>query len=485
MQGAAARRVLLALLAAAFLLRGALALSGGQRYFPDENRYLRCFIVLRHLERAEWRAALDQVLDSPDHTGFLAVGLLPAAAQRLALRAVGLPQTRPSVDATAWLPALLLGLSSVACVGLVAALARRTGAPESESLLAGFLMLCSTSMFAYSRHLLPYDSALALALAALWLGLEARATWRRSLLVGLLAGAAFLTYNGYWLIAATVMGLHSLRGSSTWPERARRGFLAGIGFALLPAALTGLSLARGQEAYVLRLLRFSREAATQADFSEGWSLPWAYLWHSEHALLLVLGGGALAALKAKDVRARATPWLGAAMAMYATMVVFSNGFERIGTFGRISRSLVPFLCLAAAAAGARLLERARPIAWAVCLALAAQAAWNFATPFRLRFPRDVARELEQRYGELGRDTTVVVDPSPEERPLPDARYVLLNARYLYPVSAPKPAPTGREVYRTPHPLQYLPYQYEGYVPRERALLRSNDIAIRLVDTRPD
>jgi hypothetical protein len=34
-------------------------------------------------------------------------------------------------------------------------------------------------------------------------------------------------------------------------------------------------------------------------------------------------------------------------------------------------------------------------------------------------------------------------------------------------------------------LQYLPYQYEGYVPRERALLRSNDIAIRLVDTRPD
>src|SRR5262245_8121989 len=179
MERASARRVLLALmLTLAFALRAALALSGGQRYFPDENRYLRCFIVLRHLERAEWRAALDQVLDSPDHTGFLAVGLLPAAVQRLALRAAGLPQTRPSIDATAWLPALLLGLSSVACVGLVSAIARRAGAREPEALLAAGLMLCSTSMLAYSRHLLPYDSALALALVALWLGLAERPRMR-------------------------------------------------------------------------------------------------------------------------------------------------------------------------------------------------------------------------------------------------------------------------------------------------------------------
>src|SRR5262245_53516959 len=468
MERASARRVLLALmLTLAFALRAALALAGGQRYFPDENRYLRCFIVLRHLERAEWRAALDQVLDSPDHTGFLAVGLVPAAVQRLALRAVGLPQTRSSVDATAWLPALLLGLSSVACIGLVDAVARRAGAAESESLMAAFLMTCSTSMLGCSRHLLPYDSALALALAALWPGMVERPSLARSLAVGLVAGCAFLTYNGYWLIAATVVGLHTLQRAHAWPERARRAALAGFGFALPTAALTLLSRARGQELYLLRMLRFSREAATQADFSEGWSLPWAFLWHSEHAFLLVLGAGALAGLFARDTHVRAARWLGTAAAMYTAMVLFSNGFERIGTFGRISRSLVPFLCLAAACGAARLLGRARLVAGAACLALAAQAAWNFQTPFRLRFPRDVLRELEQRYGEMGRDTTVVVDPSPEERPLPEARYVLLNARYLYPVTASKPAPPGRVLFRTPHPLEYLPYQYEGYVPRER------------------
>ncbi len=49
----------------------------------------------------------------------------------------------------------------------------------------------------------------------------------------------------------------------------------------------------------------------------------------------------------------------------------------------------------------------------------------------------------------------------------------------------KSEPTGRVLFRTAHPLQFLPYQYEGYVPVERALLRSNDISIRLVDTRPE
>lgn len=484
--------MLLALLSFSFLLRVALALSGGQRFFPDENRYLRCFILLRHLERAEWTAAIDEILANPDHTGFLAVGLFPATVQRLALAALGMPQARPSVDATAWLPALVLSLFSVACIGLVDAISRRAGARAREGLLAAFLMACSTSMLVYSRHLLPYDAALALALLAVWLGLVERPTRKRSLLVGLVAGCAFMTYNGYWLIALAALGLHSLYRASSPFDSARRAALAGFGVAALPALLTALSTARGQGLYVRKLLRFSRGAATQADFSEGWSLPWEYLWHAEHGLLLALAAGAgavlwLTARRDGDARARGLLFLGAAAGMYAVMVLLANGFERIGTFGRLSRSLMPLLCLAAACAGARLLAVSRSLAWAraLGLALSVQAAYNFAVPFRQRFPREVARELELVFGELGRDTTVHVDASPEERPLPDARYVLLNARYLYPAHGPKAAPEGRVLFRTPHPMEFLPYQYEGYVPVERALLRSTDISIRLIDARPD
>lgn len=484
--------MLLGLLALSFVLRVALALAGGQRFFPDENRYLRCFILLRQLERVDLRGALDEVLANPDHTGFLAVGLVPAALQRLALAALGMPQARPTVDATAWLPALLLSLASVACIGLVGAIARRAGGPEAEALLAAFLMACSNSMLYYSRHLLPYDAALALALLALYLGLVLNANWGRSLLVGLVAGFAFLTYNGYWLIALAALALHCFYGAPPLRQVLRRGAAAGLGFAALPALLTASSLALGQGAYVRRLLRFSRGAATQADFSEGWSLPWEYLWHAEHLLLMALAAGAaavlwLAARRDGAARSRGLLFLGAAAGMYAVMVVGSIGFERIGTFGRLSRSLVPFLCLATACAGARLLAVARAATWAalLCVALAAQAAFNFATPLRQRFPREVAREQEQRFGELGRDASVHVDQSAEEKPLTEERYVLLNARYLYPVYGPKPAPEGRVLFRTSHPQEYLPYQYEGLVPRERALLRTNDVAIRLIDTRPD
>ena len=67
---------------------------------------------------------------------------------------------------------------------------------------------------------------------------------------------------------------------------------------------------------------------------------------------------------------------------------------------------------------------------------------------------------------------------------------LLNAQHLYHARAPRAgfAParmreTGLvEVMRFPHPLQFLPYQYEGSEPMERQVLRANDIAIRLIDT---
>ena len=36
----------------------------------------------------------------------------------------------------------------------------------------------------------------------------------------------------------------------------------------------------------------------------------------------------------------------------------------------------------------------------------------------------------------------------------------------------------REVASAPHPLEFLPYQYEGYADSERRLLRSSDIRMR-------
>ena len=486
------RRALLALLALSLLLRVELVLGGGQRFFPDENRYLRCFILLRHIGSGDLGAATDYVLQTPDHTGFLAVGMLAALPQQALLGALGRVPDRPGVDATAWLPSLLFACASLLAIALVFGIARRAGAGEREALLASFLMACSTVMLVYSRHYFPYDAALALCLLALWLALAEGASLGRSLLVGLVAGAGFLTYNGYWLSAAAALVVHVLRKKDA-REKLLCGAAAGLGLLALPALLTAIGVLRERGVFLRKMSRFSRLASTQSDFSEGWSLPWAYLWHAEHGLLLLFAAGALGVLclvvlrGPEDERRRGLLFLAIAAGLYAAIVLFSTGLERIGAFGRQARQLVPPLCLASAAAAAPLLRTSRfARAWPLFVAaLGVQAGYNFTAPLTLRFPRQLTPGREARYGALGRDTTVHTDPSPEETPQPDARFVLLNARYLYPVYGPKPAPPGRELFRTRHPLEYRPFQYEGFLPVERALLRSSDVAIRLLDTRPE
>jgi hypothetical protein len=46
-----------------------------------------------------------------------------------------------------------------------------------------------------------------------------------------------------------------------------------------------------------------------------------------------------------------------------------------------------------------------------------------------------------------------------------------------PVTLPK---RYRVVREAPHPLQFLPYQYEGYTPAQRSALRATDIRMRLI-----
>lgn len=483
-------KALLLLLLVSLGLRLALASRGGQRYFPDENRYLRCFILLRHLGHRELAAAGDFLLQNPDHTGFIIVGLPPALAQQAALRATGEPVTRESLDRTLWLAAMLLSLCSVASIALVYAIAARAGAEPLESLVAAFLMASSAAMFYYSRHLLPYDAALALALLALWLGLRPHPSRPRSLLVGLVAGCAFLTYNGYWLSAVAALALHALHGAERPREALRRGVAAGLGLAALPLALTAASLLRGLGPYLRKMWRFSRGAATQADFTEGWSLPWAYLWHAEHGLLILFLAAVLWLLwrwaRRPPAGARGLWWLATAAGLYLAMVAFSNGLERIGTFGRLARQLVPFLCLAAASAvrsAALPSTLGRRLVAVTGVAVGVQAAVNFAPVFALRFPREVEREVTQTYGEVSRGTTVILGKTDEETLVPGARYLLLNARYLFPVRGVKPAAAGRTVFATRHPVQFLPYQYEGYRREQRAMLRATDVSMRLVDTR--
>ncbi len=442
---------LVAVLAVSLILRIVLVLSGGQNYWPDELRYDRSRLAMNAIWNGNWTSAR-QALGQADHLLFGVLGLLPATLERLT-------GSNPRI------PALFFALFSVASILLVYAVMRSVGESERASCLGALLLAVATTHLYYSRHLLPYDAAMAFGLSSLYVGVQGPSR-RASVLCGLLCCATFLTYNGYWLLAGFALLAHVASGPPTWRSCARRAIVAASAFAVPLAAILGAdAAARGHLAR--DWANFSR-TVSQGRYSEGWSLPFAYLWHAEHAIALLWVISLLYAASSLARGERAAVFMvGVAgiVFIYGGLVLMSVGLEKMVVYGRQARQLVPFACFLTAGALERIWTRAPRRRFAVATVLAGvlvQAAANFREPLTQVFPAEF-RRLAERVAARG-----------------DASTLLLFAEHIYPTPAPVPAGAGPVVLARRHPLQFLPYQYEGYTPEERAALRSADIRMRLV-----
>jgi hypothetical protein len=476
-----AHRPLILLLALASLLRLVLVAQGGQLYWPDERLYTQVLDIF-DLHRGQWFEIVKALFSTQDHLGFALISAIPAAIQL----SIGHALSR-SGNGLMLLPGIILSQASVMSIALVYAIARRAGRDRLEAFVAAALMASAATMFYYARHLLPYDSAMMLALAALWYAIGTSP--RDSIACGIAASAAFITYNGYWLIVGVVLLLHiAQEGRTTIASALMRALYAAAGFLIVPLVIMLVELMTGAPLLFGGMRRLAG-TVTDGYAPEGFSVPWAYLWHAEHGLLLVWIAAALFAVLSRmewnaPRRRTATMWVLAAAFIYLGLGFTSAILHVFVVMGRQSRQLVPFFCLASAAVVMELLERRR---WssslvAACIAaLVLQAAWNFRQPLQQRFPRDVIAEITAKYGPIDFDTTIQGPPQAHEHV--ESQWVLFNAQHLYHPRAPRPPlpPSLLEVMRFRHPLQFLPYQYEGFEPMERQVLRANDIAMRLVD----
>jgi hypothetical protein len=473
------RRALLWLLLMAWLPRVLLAWQGGQYYWPDEYRFLRVPQVGLAFMRGDVPLAWATLFD-PAHIGFHLISLVPNCLQAAVLISQGIPLAAPGFISTAGLSAQLLLTFSLASIALTYAIAQASGANPREAWLAAFLAACSSELFYFARHLQPYDSTMALALLASWLAFRENGSPWRSIGCGLVAGLAFLVYNGYWILSLVPIAL--LWWTSRSPARAVvRTCCFGLGFAAWLALLEATChLATGQS-YLGKMRSFSL-TVTQGDLGEGWQLPATVLWEAEGAFGGLLVAAALLSFLLGMVRRskRGIAWPLLALGVYCLLGIGAQ-LGAFVVYGRLVRQVVPFLCLA----GAFLLERllaGRPLLMRACLVvLAALAGLNYAKPLRLHFPREVERAVIARFGPVQRQS-VIVGPLTQRLPAGEASdYVLLNCQHLWPVRGTVAAPHGHEILRMRHPLEFRPYQYEGFTEAERSLLRSVDISIRLIE----
>lgn len=452
----ASQYVLWSILVVSAVLRVILCVSGGQEYWPDERRDNPDRILQALIDR-DYREIFSG-LDDPHRPVFQALAVIPVAISRFTGH-------RATVEA------LFFSVTSVISIWLLAAIARELGADEVESLFAAGLLAISSSFFYWSRHLMSYDLAMMFALGALLLGLRRGATMGGLYRCGLIAGLVFLTYPGYWTTIVVVAAFCIMRRSTSVRDDIAKALAMGAGVLTLPALAIAISRATG--GHMIERLKTYSGIIAEGSFQEGWSLPFEYLWHTEHLLLVVWLASVLWAVTRPNVSARVAAGVFGAVLIYALLVASSVGLSQFVVYGRLARQIVPFLCLVAAAALSSLWHspatRARFALFAIMSVLVVQAAVNFWPPLMQSFPADfIARNRP--------DNTFATRYQ---------RFIWLNAEHIFP--APKPVTLPAHfvtLAAARHPLEFLPYQYEGFTPEGRAVLRSADIRMQLIGVLP-
>lgn len=481
------KRIFYAIIVFSVLIRLALIIRGGQFYFPDENGIWTAYDFLKGFLKMNSLDSLKVFLSSFAHIGYKII-ILPFLLIHLEM--VKFFTGQYDIVSMRYIPALLMIPFSVGIIILIFKISLRSGANEEEGLLAMILGASSVTLAYFSRHLLPYDISLFFILTAIWMGLRERFGFGNSFLCGIFLSLGFLVYSGYWLSCVLGTLLLIAYGNIPLVNRFKKALALGAGiFALFLTVNLIYIIFLGTPLFTM-LFGFA-STINQGEFSEGWSLPWRYLWDAEHGLLLIwiLGGlfSLIVWVKAKDISLRRIIiWFLIIAGIYLGLSLGSSIFKRFVVYGRLARQMVPFFCILSAVGLSCFLVRfSLKVKAILVLIFMIQVGWNFYQPLQIRFPNETRLMLDRKYGQenITYGWTMRSACGANELPqIKNGRFILTNATHFYPIEGFLPQPKGEIILSYKHPLSFLPYQYEGYPPYQRERLRSNPFFIQLIDT---
>jgi hypothetical protein len=441
------------------VLRWILILRGGQFYFSDESRYGIAQDALALMLEGKLRTGLLTLLDELAHVGFKLTALVPALFQH-------------AFDTTLVFPAIFFSFFSILNLFLIWKIALQAGAPLRVANYALLLAASSQVLLYYSRHLFPYDQAMFFGLLGLYVALKNNAQPGVPILCGTLSFLCFITYNGYWAIAAFAIIVCTFNGAKekNWivkrPAFLALGFLAPLAILLLVCFLVGKDVFGDYGVYLQKIV--------QGSFSEGWSLPFEYFWYAEHGFSVLIGLFSLLALIL--FRKKRNPFLyvalGGTLFIYLSLVIPSNILHTFVVYGRTARQIMPFLALSAAY-GLSALRSWKPVGlWLANIVVAIiliQTAWNYSLSYKIVYPREFIQNIQQRYPEFEVSSKMMRFYSPLI--CQNEGFFLINFHYIHNRLESLPDIQGEMLMRAPHPVNFLPYLYEGYTPEQRQAIR--------------
>lgn len=449
------------------ILRWILILRGGQLYFPDESRYGIAQDALALLLEGKVRTALLTLFGELAHVGFKITALIPALFENI-------------FGATSALPAIFFSFFSVFCLFLIWKIALKAGASPRVANYALLFATFSQALLYYSRHLFPYDQAMFFGLLGLYVALENSNKPGISFLCGGLSFLCLVTYNGYWAIAAFPLFVNLFIGTKEkyWivkrPTFLGLGFLTPLVILLLVCLVIGKDFFSDYGSYLQKI--------TQGSFSEGWSLPFEYFWHAEHGFIVALGLFSLVALflLLKNGNRFLYIAFGGILFIYLCLVIPSNFTHTFVVYARIARQLMPFLVLSAAY-GLSYVHSWKPAGrWLVNLVIAmifVHAAWNYGLSYKNDYPREFVQEVQKQHSDFKISSNMMRYYAPLV--CQNHGFLLANFHYLYGWSELVPVVQGEVLMSAAHPINFLPYQFDGYSPEERQVIRDENFEMVL------
>lgn len=454
-----------AILFISLILRWILIFRGGQYYFSDEQRYETSRAVADLIASGNFNQALAQLFIAPEHLGFKIIGIIPALFEQF---------TRESLI----IPAHFFSLFSTLNLYLIYQISRRAQATERESLTALIFAASSMSLLYYSRHLMPYDSALTFALLVLYVALAEKPTIKTSLACGGLSFLCFITYNGYWSLAGLGMLVHIFRNNASIIELLRKGLLAATGF-IAPIILLFIA-ALWSGTNLLTEYRVFATTVSQGSYAEGWSLPFEYFWHTEYLVFIALILLSLYAIfESKGRNKTINLWAGATIFIYLCLLIPSVFLHSFVVYGRLVRQMMPFFILLSASGLARIelnFSEGQKLARVLLAVIIIQAAWNYKTSYNVSYPREFAWKAQTLQPEFEFSEKRLAFGAPTL--CQNNGFVIENVKHFITPPEPNLPVQGDILLSEPHTDNFLPYQYEGYTYDERQKFRELQLQMR-------
>lgn len=329
------------------------------------------------------------------------------------------------------------------------------------------------------RHMYPIYSSLILYLTSLWLLLRHDVLKVKAVLVaGILAGMGQLTYASYFLFPIFELVVIVYR-------KARVGsFALGYAIPLLAFALWARSI--GTSIYA----SISRDPGLNPTLIEALLFLPVYLIEAEGliGITLLVSAGLLVTLGLIKIWKRRSISLAVVLGITSLIAYIAFALTTIWhhrIYARVIHIYILFLIVGIV--GAIEYVRQQKQYW-VFLLLGIVSIYSFYRWARVfstvNYPLDVKFRICDTYYRCP-DTVVEIDENNTKLPMigPDIRFILVNTPNMFPKTRVAriyvPPNNFRLVLSSAHPLNFIPYQLEGYNPQERNWLRQYGYAVRV------